>query len=132
MKEKKGREENMALAGIKIFSMWRKPIAAHALLLIKANKICNKEQLELIKQKHYSLLLRRACSNLNLSLVRLLIQFKDRIDLKIDETSSNGKTALDWAMTSTVKPDKDREQICEILKKAAANKHKSEKAQLKQ
>lgn len=85
---------------------------------MNAKKYCSHSLFYFLEKKEYSLALRKACASLNLELVQLLLKFKSRIILKLDQTSSNGFNALDWAMQSkTAGPNSEYEKkmICNLL-----------------
>lgn len=125
---KKAREAKMLAAGHTLFSGLRSHGAARASFLLKAKKLCSAENFEALKQKKYSLVLRRACSDLNLPLVNLLLQFRKRVPpqaFKLDEASSNGNTALDWAMQSKTQNEHAKKEICQLLIDAGAKKREN-------
>lgn len=53
-----------------------------------------------LNDANYSLLLRRACASGQHQLVLELLKQKEVLKVDINQTSSNGKTALDWLITS--------------------------------
>ena len=112
---KKVREKKMREAGHTLLFALKGQRAAHASLLLRAKTLCSKEYLDLLKDKKYSLALRRAANDLNLELITLILHYKHRITLKLDECSSNGKNALDWAISSKQEDAVKRQKICDLL-----------------
>ncbi|MFI4919719.1 MAG: Fic family protein [Legionellales bacterium] len=58
--------------------------------------------LKTIKDGAYGLALRRACAFNAPCLVKIIIQFKEELELDINQQSTNGNTALDWFDLKTV------------------------------
>lgn len=96
-------------------------------LFIEMKKYCQEEWLVLpLREKKYSLALRRACSKLNLPVIKLLLHYKQQRNLNIEvnessETTNN--TALDWALNTAPKSTiakKDKAEIIQLLKEADA------------
>ncbi|MFA6301551.1 MAG: glycosyltransferase family 88 protein [Legionella sp.] len=105
---------------------WKHSLFNGNFIYAKSLQICkNTPILQAIKEKNYSLALKRASSVGHLRVVELIVQFhhQKRISFDINEASSNGNTALDWinlnqATTATGKANKQR--IIEILKQEGA------------
>ena len=79
-----------------------------------------------LRDKNYALTLRKACIGLKLSIVKLLLEYKEKqgIDFDLNEASvSTGKTALDMVLES--KPSSktgqgNKAEIIKLLKDAGA------------
>jgi hypothetical protein len=93
---KKLREAKMDSSALKLQGFFKQITHPDAVLLRKAKKICKADFYLLIKQRKYSLLLRKACNEINLPLIGLLLKYRDKINIQINECSSNGNSALDW------------------------------------
>lgn len=117
-KRKRAQESVMHAAGKTLLFALRSKEAAHASLILRAKAFCSEEYLKLLKEKKYSLVLRRACNDLNLKLIELILSYQHRITLKLDECSSNGNNALDWAIKSKQTNETNRMKICDLLNKA--------------
>ena len=117
-KSKRERINKMTAAGHTLLFALQGRKAAQASLLLQAKPICSPLHYKLLSEKNYSLVFRQACNDLNLPLVALLLHFKQRITLKLDQCSSNGKNALDWALSSAQKNESNREKIVALLKQA--------------
>jgi len=83
----------------------------HNQLLCNAETFCKDNQdhddyLEAIKNKNYSLALRKACAAGVPLLINLILQYKTSLDIDINQpSSSNGWTALDWIeKNQTIEP----------------------------
>ena len=96
-------------------------------LFIRAQKLCSEEQLLIpLKEKKYTLALRRACGGIKYSIVELLLHYNQRRNITIDlnECSiSNGYTALDWivkAKPANAQAVIEQQGIIRLLKDAGA------------
>lgn len=68
-----------------------------------------------IKNKTYSLALRKACAGNNAILIKTLLKFAESLAINPAEQSSNGKNAYDWLAENTSLLVADKELIQEQL-----------------
>ncbi len=115
---KRHREDAALCAGKRIYGLWRKPATAHNILLNRAKMFCTPSLYNLLKSGDYSLVLRKACAVANLPLVLLLLDFRRRLNIDLNETSKNGNTALDWANEAVDNPK--QAEVCNALINAGA------------
>lgn len=115
---KQERERKMDDATKTIQSFWRHTFHnQHYLANVvsaRINKICkDKEVLTPLKEKNYTLALKKACARLNLDVIKILLHYKisKNLNLDLNAPSSNGNTALDWAKEAkTVSPAQKSKQ----------------------
>lgn len=69
---------------------------------------------ELKSDKNYSLALRKLCALGNIGLIEILLNYSDKVLIDFKQTSSNGKTALDWLETSNI-PEEDKTSIKSMI-----------------
>lgn len=109
------RENEMNLAATKIQRFWKTNFNIHTAFLYQAKKHCKPDYVLLLQEKRYSLVLKKACDDLNLPLVVLLLKYKDQLNIQINDTSSNGNTALDWAQKSKYRLPQNKMKISKLL-----------------
>lgn len=74
---------------------------SHGELLLEVQKLNPPVKLmNVLKERKYGLALRQACANNSFSIAQCILKFKEDLKLNVNEQSSNGYTALDWADAS--------------------------------
>jgi|GEM_PF-5730280 len=118
---KKKREAAMSPAALTLQGFFRWKTTPYQVLLRKGNKIFKDkpDYLILLRKGQYSLLLKKVCNDLNLPGVIVLLKYKDRINIQINEASSDGSTALDLAQKAKGNTQIQK-KIIELLKAAGA------------
>jgi hypothetical protein len=90
------------------YSLGVRTDAAHEKLLQRINKLSvNKpdaDTMTAINSRQYNLALRKVSAKLQLSMLKILLDFKWHLTIDVNAPSSNKKTALDWVL-SCKKPD---------------------------
>ncbi len=116
------REEKMVRAATCISRLWRNGMSIHAKLLSKAKSCASPQYLQDLRDKKYSLVLRKASNDLNLDLIKLLLELKGRgVGFDINGLSSSKPyTALDWAENAVTKHPKIKKEVIKSLKDAGA------------
>ncbi len=118
---KQQRESNMNAAAKTLQSFWRKKPDYHTILLNRAKPLCTPNYLHYLQEKKYALVLRNACNDLNFKLIKLLLHYKTRLNIDVNEPSKTGnKTALDCANASTKGTKANKEMILNLLAVAGA------------
>ena len=82
-------------------------------------KPINSTLIEFINKKQYSLALRKACAEGECSFVKLLMKYSDKLKIDLQQTSSNGNTALMWLEKSKAS-DKEKQEIKLLLSTSSA------------
>jgi ankyrin repeat protein len=77
-----------------------------------AREFASNHTLPPLKEKKYALTLRRASDEGSYLLVDLLLRWKDKLGINMNEPSANGNTALEWAERSQ---HADKTKIIECL-----------------
>jgi hypothetical protein len=118
---KQEREQKMNAAARTIQSFWKNKVDDHKLLLYRAKQFCTSNFFKYLQEKKYALVLRNACNAANLKLVELLLQYKDRLHIDINEPSGKThNTALDWANAAITSSVTNKENIVKLLIAAGA------------
>lgn len=129
---KQNHETKMLEAATLVQDAWRRQLfwkkhCVDASLFMDIKKICKHELiLEPVIKKNYEVALRRACAGLKLSVVKILLEYKDKKALEINinkPSDTEQKTALDWVTTAKTRNNQALAQqklIIELLIKAGA------------
>lgn len=104
----------------------------HKILYAEAKTLCANNPkfdsyLNAIKEKQYSVALRKAASIGSLRLTTLLLNYRAAIYFDVNERSSNGNTALDWIKQAKVKTAIRSLIIKQLIKHGATEEHKLDK-----
>jgi hypothetical protein len=70
---------------------------AHQKLLAEISKVCPEKIMAALNKRNYSFALRLASSELHLLSVKLILKYKDHLNIDVNIPSNNKNTALDWA-----------------------------------
>ena len=91
----------------------------HTLLTIGETQ--DPHYLPFFKERKYSVILRKACAELNLTIIEALLKFKNEIDLDVNGLSSrHNQTALDYALTAYLTNSPNFDKIVLLLASAGA------------
>lgn len=90
------------------------------LLQKKPSPLAQKVVDTLKSDKNYSLALRKFCALGNTELIAILLNYSDKVSIDFQQTSSNGKTALDWLDTSNISKEEKTSIKSMILEKMNA------------
>lgn len=102
-----------------ISTFWRKKYFGFGAKDILATPVL----VDAINKKHYALTLRKAVVGGKVAIIHCLLvcRTKKIIDFDLNESSSNGNTALDWAILTTTITDEARKNIINMLRAAGAH-----------
>jgi hypothetical protein len=122
---KQQRERKMNAAASTLQSFWRNKRDDHKILLYRAKPFCTPNYLKYLQEKSYTLVLRNACNELNFKLVKLILHYKDRLHIDVNEPSrKTNNTALDWANAATTDTPASKDMIVKLLIDAGAKSGK--------